>query len=100
MHKFIRSLALLAFIPAIAASIARADDTQISPNSNTPALAQQTDTNLLGPSGISSLTASPFWVSSEGSGSETTLQGDRQLRLEFADHRGRPDSRRRILECG
>ena len=71
MHKFIRSLALLASIPAMAPSDARAGDTQIRPNSNTSAVAQQTDTNLLGPLGISSLTASPFWVSDEGSGTAT-----------------------------
>jgi hypothetical protein len=68
MHKFIRSLALLACIPAITAGNARAGavDIRTDPISNTPAPAQQAGTSLIDPWGISSITTSPLWVAGEG----------------------------------
>jgi hypothetical protein len=74
MYKIIRSLALLAFTPAIAASYSLAGDTQIGVISNAPALAQVTDATLNNPLGISSTTSSPLWISAEGSGTATTYR--------------------------
>jgi hypothetical protein len=73
MHKLIRPLALLAFIPAIPASNARAGTTDSQPNliSDAPVLAQRTDTSPIDSLGIFSTNTSPVWVSHEGPGTAT-----------------------------
>ena len=76
MHKIVRPLALMAFTMLIAASNARAGGGYVQTNlvSNTPGVAQQTDTNLINPWGIALSSTSPFWIANQGTGTATVYK--------------------------
>ncbi len=76
MQKNVRSLALMAFLPLVVASNALAGGGYVQTNlvSNTPGVAQQTDTNLINPWGIAFSATSPFWITDQGSGDATVYK--------------------------